>query len=277
MIGVFDSGLGGLTILKEFLRELPEYGYIYFGDNGRGSYGNSSQKVIYKYTLECIDFLFKEGCELIIIACNTVSADALKRLQEEYLPGLSQSPLGGEKLNTRRILGVIVPAAEEAAKIRNIKNLGLIGTRATVESGTYEKELRKINPELAIFRQSCPLLAPLVEEGWAGRPETKKILKRYLRPLKDKKVDCLILGCTHYHFLEKEIKGIMGKRVWVLDSPKIVAKKLKDYLKRHPEIDKKLEKNKKRIFYTTGDKNRFKEIGKKFLGREMEDVKKIEL
>jgi glutamate racemase len=280
MIGVFDSGFGGLTILKEFLRKLPEYDYIYLGDNARAPYGNKSEEVIYNYTCEAVDFLFKQGCELVIIACNTASAKALRRIQQEYLPDLP-SPLLSKEGNNKRVLGVIIPVVEEAADIKNIKRAGLIGTRATVESGTYEAELKKLNPDIEIHKQACPLLVPLVEEGWIKRPETKKILKKYLRPLKDKNVDALILGCTHYPVLIKEIGQIMGKRVHVFNSPVIVAEKLANYLKRHPEIDKKLEKNPpaggKRIFYTTDNEERFKETGKKFLGQNIDDINRVEL
>lgn len=268
MIGVFDSGFGGLTVLKEFLNKLPQYDYIYLGDNARAPYGNKSEEVIYNYAREAVDFLFKEGCELIIIACNTASAKALRKIQQEFL---------AESYPDKRVLGVIIPAVEAAAELNNLKRMGLIGTRATIESKTYEKELNNLRQDIIIYSQFCPLLVPLIEEGWAEKSETKKILKKYLRPLKEKKIDALILGCTHYPILAKEIKQIMGKRVKVLDTPKIVAEKLADYLKKHPEIERKLSKNGKRLFYTTDSVARFKEMGEKFLGREIGDVKRIEL
>ena len=277
MIGIFDSGLGGLTILKEFLNKLPEYDYVYLGDNARAPYGNKSDEVIYNYTREAVDFLFQQGCDLIIVACNTASSKALRKIQHKKIP-LDQPPLDKGGLgNLKRVLGVIIPVVEEVASDREIEGVGLIGTRATIESGAYETELKKLNPKIKIYKQPCSLLVPLIEEGWMGRPETKKILKKYLRPLKDKKIGELILGCTHYPILIKDIERIMGKRVNVLNSPKIVAEKLADYLKRHPEIEKKLEKNKKRIFFTTDDIDRFKKQGKKFLGQEIKNIKKIEL
>jgi glutamate racemase len=268
MIGVFDSGLGGLTVLREILNKLPQYDYIYLGDNARAPYGNKSEEVIYNYTREAVDFLFKEGCELIIIACNTASAKALRKIQQEFLP-LSY--------REKKVLGVIIPVVEAAAELNNIERVGLIGTRATIESKTYERELNNLRKDITIYNQSCPLLVPLVEEGWSKMAETKKILKKYLRPLKEKKIDVLILGCTHYPILTQEIKQIMGKRIKILDAPGVVAEKLVYYLNKHQEIERKLSKNGKRLFYTTDSTERFKEMGKRFLGEEIGEVRRIEL
>ncbi len=268
MIGVFDSGLGGLTILKEFLAQLSGYNYIYLGDSARAPYGNKSQEVIYNYTSEAVDFLFKRNCELIIIACNTASAKALRKIQQEWLP--KHAP-------AKRVLGVVIPVAEEAVKTSRYNRIGIIGTRATIESKTHEQELNKLKKDLEIYTQACPLLVPLVEEGWAGKPETNMILKKYLRPLKAKKIDTLILGCTHYPFLYKDIVRIMGKNCQVLDAPKIIADKLADYLKRHPEIEEKLSKKQKKFFYTTDDPARFKQFSAKFLNNSVNEVEKIEL
>ena len=287
MIGVFDSGFGGLTILKQFLSEeenynegedcnprlhcnnfLQQYNYLYLGDNARAPYGNKSQDVIYNYTKEAVDFLFKQGCELIIIACNTASAKALRKIQQEWLP--KHQP-------DKRVLGVVIPIAEQAVKLSRFNRIGIIGTRATIESGVYEQELNKLKTGLEIYSQACPLLVPLIEEAWLKKPETRMILKKYLRLLKQKKIDTLILGCTHYPFLIKDIQRIMGKNCQVLDSPKIVAEKLKDYLLRHPEIENKISKNKERLFYTTDDPARFKQFGEKFLGKEIKKVKRAEL
>lgn len=267
MIGVFDSGFGGLTILKEFLNQLPEYDYIYLGDNARAPYGNKSEGVIFNYTKEAVDFLFKGGAELIIVACNTASAEALRKIQKEILP-----------LNYpfKRVLGVIIPVAETVAELKP-SCVGIIGTKATIESGAYDAEIKKIFKEPKIYSQACPLLVPLIEEGWAEKAETRKILKKYLRPLKEKRIDALILGCTHYPILFKAVTEIMGKRVKIFDSPRIVAEKLSDYLIRHPEIEKKLNKNRKRLFFATDSPEKFKEMGKRFLGKEINEVKKAEL
>jgi len=268
MIGVFDSGFGGLTILTAFLKQLPQYNYIYLGDNARAPYGNKSQEVIYNYTQEAVDFLFKQGCELIIIACNTTPAKALTKIQQEQLLKYGQG---------KRVLGVIIPIAEQAAKLSRFGRIGVIGTRATINSEVYENELKKLDPSLKIYHQACPLLVPLIEEGWIKKPEAKMILKKYLRPLKQKQIDSLILGCTHYPFLIEDIKRIMGKNCQVLDSPNIIADKLENYLKRHPEIEIKIGKNKKRLFYTTDNTERFKEFGRKFLKEEIEKVKRVDL
>lgn len=268
MIGIFDSGFGGLTVLKEFLRVLPDYDYIYLGDNARTPYGNKSDEIIYDYTKQAVDFLFKEGCELVIIACHTASSRALRKIQQEYLP---------KNYPERRVLGVVVPTVEEAVKLSRYHKLGVIGTSATISSGVYKKELEKLRNDLTIFEQACPLLAPLVEEGWTEKPEARMILKKYLRPLKVKEIDTLILGCTHYPLLEKDILKIMGRNVKVVNPAEVVAEKLKDYLKRHGEMEKKLGKKGKLIFYTTDNAAKFKELGQKFLGKNIEEVKRIKL
>lgn len=268
MIGIFDSGLGGLTVLKEFLRILPDYDYVYLGDNARAPYGNKSDEAIYGYTKQAVDFLFKNGCELIILACHTASSKALSRIQREYL---------SEFYPEKRVLGMVAPVIETAVKLSRYHKLGVIGTTATINSGVYKKELEKLSRDFKIFQQACPLLVPLVEEGWAGKPETNKILKKYLQPLKMKQIDTLILSCTHYPFLMKDIKRIMGKNVKIINPAEIAAEKLADYLKRHEEINKKLGKNGKIIFYATDDANKFKESSGKFLGKEVREVKKAVL
>jgi len=272
MIGVFDSGLGGLTILKEFLKVLPQYDYMYLGDSARTPYGNKSQELIYNYTKEAVDFLFKKGCQLVIIACNTASAKALKKIQQEWLK---------EYYPDRRVLGVIIPVVEEVLKIiksaPRINCIGVIGTRSTIESGVYNKEISKHCKKFNIYGQACPLLVSLIEEGWIKKRETSLILKSYLRPLKQKRIKILILGCTHYPILLKPIREIMGQQCQVLNSPEFVAKKLDNYLKRHSEIEKNIPKNKKIIYYTTDEAKRFKLLGEKFLKRKIKKVEKINL
>ena len=268
MIGVFDSGFGGLTILQAFLDKLPEYDYVYLGDNARTPYGNKSQSVIYEYTREAVEFLFRRGSRLIILACNTASAKALRKIQQEWLP---------LHYPDRRVLGVVIPLAEEAVTASRHRRIGVIGTRATIESKVYEQELLKLETDLKIYGQPCPLLVPLVEENWVGKPETTMILKKYLRPLKTKHIDTLILGCTHYPFLKKYVERIMGKNCHILDAPGIVADKLAYYLQRHPEIEEKLPKSGQRAFYTTDDTERFKDFGEKFLGQKISLVHTAEL
>ncbi len=266
MIGIFDSGLGGLTILKEILKILPNYNYTYLGDNARTPYGNKSQEVIYNYTKEAVDFLFSKGCKLIIIACNTASSKALREIQQEYLP---------KKQSSKRVLGVIRPLVEETAKHDKIQRVGIIGTKATVKSNAYKIELLKLNPDLKIFQQRAPLLVPLIEEGWLKRPETKMILKKYLRPLKQKQVQILIPACTHYPFLSTEMKRIMTKQCHVLNPGEIVAKSLFNYLRRHSELEIKPSTKPTLKFYTTDDIVKFKKMGEKFLGRKIEKIEKI--
>lgn len=268
MIGVFDSGFGGLSILKYFLRDLPEYNYIYLGDNARAPYGIRSQETIYKYTEQAVDFLFKQDCRLIIIACNTASSQALRKIQQEYLPA---------HYPDRRVLGVILPVVEEVSKNEKFKKVGVIGTRATIESGSYSRELKKINPKLEVLESAAPLLVPLIEEGWIKKPETKMILKKYLHPLKTKQVQALVLACTHYPFLLDEIRRVMTKKCQVYNPGKIIAKSLKDYLSRHPEMELKNSDKPQRQFFTTGDISRFKNQGEKFLGETIEKIEKVEL
>ena len=264
MIGIFDSGFGGLTIFKEIKKALPAYDFIYLGDSLRAPYGGRSQEAIFEFTREAVDFLFKQGCSLVILACNTASAEALKKLQQEWLI---------ENFPDRHILGVIRPLAEAAVKQSRFGKVGIIGTRSTVSSQAYVHELQKLKPAVKVYQQAAPLLVPLIEEGVLDRPETRMILKKYLRPLKERQIDTLILGCTHYPLLQKEIQRISGKQVKVLDVAKIVAEKLADYLKRHPETESRLEKNHQIKYLTTDDSRRFSELGSKFLGEKIKAEK----
>ena len=259
-IGVFDSGFGGLSVFKAMVATLPGYDYVYLGDSARAPYGNHSQEVIYDYVQEAVTYLFeKQDCQLVILACNTASAAALRRLQQEWLP---------KAYPNRRVLGVIRPIAEAVGKIGKGQKIGVIGTRATILSGAYTREIEEQLEENAeILEQACPLLVPMIEEGFHKRPEMKRILRYYLRPLKQAKVDVLINGCTHYQLLEQAITSIMGKRVTVLDSAQIVADSLADYLKRHPEMDAKLGKSSARSFLTTDKNNRFNDLASQFYGQ----------
>ncbi|MEI7620178.1 MAG: glutamate racemase [Candidatus Falkowbacteria bacterium] len=268
IIGVFDSGLGGLSVFKHFLKKLPEFNYLYLGDNARVPYGGKSKEVIYEYTKEAIDFLFAQGANLIVIACNTASAEALRKIQQEYLP---------KKYPGKKVLGVIRPLAEAASQNKKLNKVGVIGTKATINSDVYKIEINKLNPKIKVYQVSAPLLVPLIEEGWAHKPETKNILKSYLKPLKAKNLDALILGCTHYPFLLTEAKKIMGPKCFVPNTGEIIAKSLKDYLKRHPELNIKPSKPATVKFYTTDDIERFKKLGEKFLGQKITQIEKIEL
>lgn len=263
MIGIFDSGLGGLTIFKEIKKVLPDYAYIYLGDNLHMPYGRRSQEAVFSLTRQACDFLFKQGCNLIIIACNTATALALQQLQQEYLPVLISA---GPKKN---ILGVVRPLAEAVAKISK-GSVGVIGTVGTIHSQVYVKELKSLRPELKIYGQTCPLLVPLIEEGWSKKKETRSILRYYLRPLKRNNLDTLILGCTHYPLLRPLIQRMMGKKCAMLNPGEIVAQSLKDYLQRHPEIESGLQRGASRRYLVTDYNENFANLARGFLGENIE-------
>ncbi len=257
MIGVFDSGLGGLTILKAIIKELPKYDYVYLGDNARVPYGARSSKIIYQYSYEGVDYLFRKGARLVILACNTASANALRKLQEEYLP---------KNYPERRILGVIRPSVESAIEKSFNTRVGVIGTEATVNSGIFPKEFLKLKPDFKIYQEACPLLVPIIEAGeidWSG---LDLILDKYLANLKRKDLGALILGCTHYSLIKNKIQKHIGKGVRLVAEDEIVPLKLKEYLLRHPEIEENLGKQGRRSFLITAESQRFEELAKTFWG-----------
>jgi len=256
-IGVFDSGLGGLSVFREIIKELPEYNYIYLGDNARVPYGGRSKDLIYELTKDAVNFLFKNDCQLIILACNTSTANALQRLQEEYLP---------QNYPDRRILGVIYPVVEYVIS-ENFQRMGIMATRATVASESYPKQIKKLAPDIQVFQVACPLLTPMIEEDemeWEG---FDLLLQKYINPLLEKKIDGLILGSTHYGLIASKIKTYLPSSVKIISQGEVTAKKLRDYLKRHSEIETKLVKNSKRIYYATDLNQRFEKLTKLFLGK----------
>ncbi len=266
MIGVFDSGFGGLTVLKSFLKHCPNYDYVYLGDNARVPYGGRSEEVVYEYTRDAVDFLFEQGCELIILACNTASALALRKLQQEYLP---------KKYPGKKILGVVRPIAEDIASKEDLKKIAVIGTNATVNSGVYSKEILKINQNKQVFAQSAALLVPLIEEDYKKEEVLDIVLRDYLQFVADNKADRLVLACTHYPLLLDRIRKIIPKTCKLENPGKIIAKSLESYLERHSEL--KFSNNKGLTFYTTDSVSKFKELGEKFLGQKIENIKKINL
>lgn len=273
MIGVFDSGLGGLTILKALIKKLPQYDYMYFGDNINAPYGNKTHEEIYKHTEKALDFLFSHKCEIVILACNTASAEALRKIQVEYLP---------KKYPDRKVLGVLIPSVEEAVEafnnkkpILDSKRVGIIATCATVNSKKYQKEIFKLDKQVKVFSVATPLLAPIVEAGKENEIKTTEILKEYLEKLKKKNINYLILGCTHYSFLQKQIQKILGKDIKIINTEKAVAEKLKSYLDKHKEIKNSLKTDGKRVFYTTGDTKTFRKLGEKFLEKKIEKLQRI--
>lgn len=274
MIGFFDSGFGGLTVMREYLKKYPDFDYLYLGDQKNAPYGPHSKERVEELTLRNVDFLVKQGCELIIVACNTASADALRVAQQKY----KGKPV---------ILGVIVPAVEEALQNSRFGNIGVIGTRGVIKSGAYDREISKYGvlytktdkrarETVKVYSQACPLLVPLIEEGLTDHPATRMILKNYLRPLKNANIDTLILGCTHYPLLQKEIQRTMGKNCLVISSAKAAADAIEPYFEAHPKLLKQLSKGGKRQYMTTDSAERFAEIGGRFLGEKIK-VDKIEI
>lgn len=259
MIGVFDSGYGGLTVFKALTEKFPEYDFIYFGDNARTPYGSRSAETIYQYTKEAVGWLFKEGCELVILACNTASSTALRRLQQE-------SP-------KRKILGVLIPVAEAVAASSPDK-IGILATKATVESGAYLREIQKLLPKTEIVQQAAPLLVPLIEEGKIDDPITKSVLADYLANLKKEDIKNIVFGCTHYPFIKHLIQAEMPEAK-IFDSPSIIPTSLENYLVRHPEIEQKLSKNGARCYITTDDPVAFSNFARKFLKIEINPEKVI--
>ncbi|NCS99920.1 glutamate racemase [Candidatus Parcubacteria bacterium] len=257
MLGFFDSGLGGLTVLREAIKILPQYSYIYLADNARTPYGNRNQETIYQFTLEGVKKLFEKGAELIILACNTSSSSALRKIQQEFLP---------RNFPSKRVLGIIIPTAEEIDKLSHSKEIGIMATEATVNSLAYPKEINKIYPDIKVYQQACPLLVPIIEAGEIGWPGLDLAIEKYLNELfqKSDKIDTIILGCTHYAIVEEKIKKHLPEGVKIVSQGSIIAEKLKNYLIRHPEIDSRISKTGKRIFLTTEDSDRIKFLAELF-------------
>lgn len=243
-IGVFDSGYGGLTVLKEFLKKLPDYDYIYLGDNARTPYGTRSFETVYNYTLQSVKKLFEMNCHLIILACNTASAKALRTIQQNDLPKIA--PL-------KRVLGVVRPSVEALNKLTKSNKVGILGTNGTVVSNSYPIEINKLYPYIETFQEACPMWVPLVENNEHQNSGADYFVKKNIENLlsKDKNIDTIILGCTHYPLLEKKIKKYIPENVTLISQGEIVAESLIDYLKRHPEIEINCSKSQIRHFYTT--------------------------
>lgn len=254
MIGIFDSGLGGLTVVKEIFKILPEYQIVYFGDTARVPYGTKSDRVIKQYALEDADFLIKQGAKIIIIACHTVSAVAGSLLRKKF----PQIP----------IFDVVESGLKRAVNISKNKVIGVIGTPATIKSRLHERMLKKIDSKIQVINQACPLLVPLVEEGWIKRPETRRIVRYYLRPLIQKRIDVLILACTHYPLLKKVIDDILRKKVFVVDPAEEVAKEVKKFIENNLRIKKILNPAQKGHKFFVSDKPyHYEKFSQRILGR----------
>lgn len=267
-IGIFDSGLGGLTIFRAFIDHLPEYNYIYLGDNARVPYGNRSEETIYRFTKEAINFLFKKNCQLVVIACNSSTAAALKKLQHEYLP---------KHFPGRTVLGIIKPVVESLEENRTLKQIyrvGVVGTTTTIESKAFVREIKKTMPRVQVYQQACPLLVPFIEEGiHRDSRALRLILKDYLSNLIKKNIDALILGCTHYELLKKEIQRVVGKKIKIFTEGKVAAEKLKDYLSRHAVLEKKLDKKRKVSYFVTDLNPNYQKLMKLFLKPHSSNIK----
>jgi len=256
-IGIFDSGIGGLTVFRSIAEQLPGYDYIYLGDSSRAPYGNRSFHTIHQYTWECVQWLFKQGCPLIILACNTASAKALRTIQQKDMQGLDP---------TKRVLGVIRPTAEVIGNYSTTKEIGVLGTVGTVQSESYLIEINKFFPDLKVYQQACPLWVPLVESGEYEKPGSAYLIKEYLDELmaQSPNIDTLLLACTHYPLLMDKIKAQLPPNVNVVAQGDIVAKSLVDYLQRHPDLEQKLSKTGSRKFYTTDDTAEFDRHASRF-------------
>ncbi len=268
-IGVFDSGYGGLTILSKIRETLPQYDYIYLGDNARTPYGTRSFEIVYEFTLQAVNKLFEMGCHLVIIACNTASAKALRTIQINNLPHLDPQ---------RRVLGVIRPTVECIGSITHSRHVGVLATAGTIKSESYPMEIHKLFPDIHVSGEACPMWVPLVENNEAQSPGADYFIQKYIDTLlhKDQQIDTVILGCTHYPLLLPKIKHFMPDGIEIVSQGEYVAESLKDYLLRHPEIAAKCTQNGKCTFCTTEAEEKFIESASAFLNEDI-TVKRVVL
>lgn len=259
-IGVFDSGYGGLTILREIISALPEYDYLYLGDNARAPYGTRSFECVYQFTLQAVKYLFAQGCPLVILACNTASAKALRSIQQRDLPAIDPS---------RRVLGVIRPTVEKIGQLTRNGKIGLFGTPGTVASGSYDIEVEKLYPGFRTYSQACPMWVPLVENKESGTPGAAYFVRRDVQRLFDKcpDIDTVILACTHYPLLYPQIREAVPGSARVVSQGEIVAESLADYLCRHPEMECRLSRGATVEYLTTEHPEKFSDLASIFMHR----------
>lgn len=264
-IGVFDSGYGGLTILKEIKKQLPGYDFIYLGDNARTPYGTRSYETVYQYTQECVQWLFRKNCPLVILACNTASAKALRTIQQKDLPLMSID---------KRVLGVIRPTAEIIGNFTSSNHIGILGTKGTVQSGSYLIEIEKFFPGMRIFQQACPLWVPIVENNEQGTKGAEWFIEKDVRSLlkQSPKIDTILLGCTHYPLLIDQIKTFLPDGIKIISQGEIVAKSLQDYLSQHKKIAEKCSKTGTMQFFTTDSIHDFDKHSEVFFGEKINSV-----
>lgn len=256
-IGVFDSGYGGLTILEAFQKSLPQYDYLYLGDNARTPYGNRSFRVVYEYTLEAVRYLFSRGCPLVILACNTASAKALRSIQQLDLPKMDSE---------KRVLGILRPTIEALGDITRSRHVGLLGTEGTIQSGSYPIEISKLYPDIQVVSKACPMWVPLVECGEHQSSGADYFVQKYLDELftQDAKIDTLILGCTHYPLLLDSIKKYVPEQVKIVTQGHLVAESLANYLQRHPEMESRCSKEGQTQYLTTEASKKFEDMASIF-------------
>lgn len=256
---MFDSGYGGLTVLKEIVRALPQYDYIYLGDNARAPYGPRSFETVYQYTLECVQWFFKQGCPLVVLACNTASAKALRTIQQQDLPKIDAS---------KRVLGVIRPTTEVIGQYTSTQQVGILGTTGTVVSESYPIEIAKFFPDVKVYQEACPMWVPLVENNEQDGPGADYFIKKHLNQLLNQspEIDTILLACTHYPLLLHKIKELAPKGVTLLSQGTIVAESLQGYLKKHQDMERACTRNGKRVFYTTDDTQDFNAHASRFFG-----------
>jgi glutamate racemase len=264
-IGVFDSGYGGLTVLKEIVEQLPQYDYLYLGDNARAPYGTRSFETVYQYTLQCVQWFFSQGCSLVILACNTASAKALRTIQQNDL-----AKMGADK----RVLGVIRPTTEIIGSFSKTNNVGILGTSGTVQSNSYPIEIAKFYPEIKVYQQACPMWVPLIENNEYQSAGADYFVKKDIDKLllQSTGIDTILLACTHYPLLIEKIKQFVPQGMQVLSQGKIVADSLQEYLSRRPEMEAKCSKNGQISFFTTDSTEDFDSHATNFYGKEIKSA-----
>ena len=265
-IGVFDSGYGGLTVLKAITARLPQYDYIYLGDNARAPYGSRSFDTVYQYTLQCVQWFFDQGCPLVILACNTASAKALRTIQQQDLPRMADP--------TRRVLGVIRPTSEIIGRFSQTGHIGILATPGTVQSGSYPIEIEKFFPGMQVHQEACPLWVPLIENNEHKTPGALYFFEKNIRALlaQSDRIDTILLACTHYPLVMNELKGLLPPGTSLLSQGNIVADSLAEYLTRHPEMETRCTRNGQQRFYTTDAPEDFDAKAAVFYGHPVQSV-----
>ena len=264
-IGIFDSGYGGLTVMKEIVELMPSYDYVYLGDNARAPYGNRSFETVYRYTLQCVEWFFTQGCPLVILACNTASAKALRTIQQHDLPVMAPA---------NRVLGVIRPTSEIIGDFTDSGSVGILATRGTVQSGSYVIEIQKFAPDVKVVQEACPMWVPLIENNEHTGPGADYFIKQHVDRLlaKDQRIDTILLACTHYPLLMEKLKAAVPGEIRILCQGKIVAESLAMYLVNHPEIEQRCTKHAGRKFYTTDAEEDFNSHAGIFFGEAVQST-----